>query len=99
MTSIKIHLLIHPKYLGDKNQALGIKTSLMKQLSSDPEEKMEIKEWDESQDDCFERLTKEFSTDYCSQHIMITIGDHGLRTLQQIRRQPAARYKSCIYIC
>ncbi len=44
----RIHLLINAKFLGDKNQALGIKTKLVKQYGSAI---TQIKEWNDSKDE------------------------------------------------
>ena len=79
----KIHLLINPQFLGDHNQALGIKTALEKQYGF---KIIKIKEWNDSEDEALTSLNDELKSDTQSQNILICIGEHGLQALQKIKR-------------
>ena len=68
--------------MGEKNQALGIKTMLEKQYAP---KTIATKEWDDSKDEELVALQALIDTNTDMQHILIATGDHGLQALQQFK--------------
>lgn len=75
----KVHLLVHTDFLGDKNQALGIKSQLLRQLTS-----IEAYEWNDQLPEQLVLLNTTIETESSYQHILIAIGSHGLTALKAI---------------
>lgn len=86
----KIHVLINPSLIGDKNQAQGIKTKIVQYY---PSQNIEVNTWNDKNKDDLANLNDELK-DKKSQHILISIGDHGLEALQNIHFDPNTKIVS-----
>ncbi len=82
MSSVRLHLLTNPTFLGEKNQALGIKTMLEKQYTL---KIIETNAWDDSKNEELVALQALIDAESDTQHILIATGDHGLEALQKFK--------------
>lgn len=81
MTVIKLHLLTNPKFLGDKNQSLGIKNAF-EQINDGRE--IQTQEWNDSDAKQLNNLQAEIESTPNIQHIILSAGDHGLKSLEKL---------------
>ncbi len=85
MLSIRFHLLTHPtKFVGDKNQLLGT-LKAFKQITHFNLDAIETKEWNYTDADALANLQDEVSSTKKIQHVILSSGEQGLKTLKNIR--------------